>query len=194
MHHIAIFASGSGSNAENIIRYFSKSNCLKVVAVFSENADAYALTRAKNLGVDAYVFSKNDLNDETKLLAQLKNLNIDFIVLAGFLKLIPKHLTEAYQKKIINIHPALLPDYGGKGMYGSKVHQAVKAAGEKETGITIHYVNSKYDEGEIIFQKSVEVEENDTADSIAQKVHALEYKFFPVVIEHLLCGTALIVE
>jgi len=186
MHRIAIFASGSGSNAENIIRHFEQHTQIKVVAIFSDKADAYVLQRAQKLNIPAFVFSNTELKDENGVSKMLDDLQINFIVLAGFLKLIPPHLTKKFENRIINIHPALLPKYGGKGLHGMFVHEMVKAAGEKETGITIHYVNENYDEGAIIFQAKVPVVKYDTPLSIAEKVHQLEYKYFPVVIEKLL--------
>ena len=184
---VAILASGSGSNAENIIRYFrSKNNkdvCFQVI--ISNKEDAYVHERAKNLGISSYTFKKSDF-ESGKVLEFLKEQSIDFIILAGFLLKVPENLLQAYPNKIINIHPALLPKFGGKGMYGSYVHEAVVAAKEKESGITIHYVNENYDEGQIIFQAKCEVLPTDTPDDVAEKVHALEYEFFPKVIERIL--------
>ena len=181
----AILASGSGSNAENIIRHFQNSKEIEFPLIISNKANAYVHERAKNLGVVSYTFEKNDF-ENGKVLDLLKEYQIDFIVLAGFLLKISDNLLKAYPDKIINIHPALLPKFGGKGMYGSYVHEAVVAAKEKESGITIHYVNENYDEGKIIFQAKCEVFPEDTADDVAEKVHALEYKFFPTVIESIL--------
>lgn len=184
--NIAIFASGSGSNAENIIRYFQKSGSAQVSLVLSNKSDAYVLERAHRLGVPCNVFPKEDWIAGDEILAVLQEARIDFIVLAGFLFRVPDLLLHAYPYKIINIHPALLPKYGGKGMYGDRVHQAVVAAGEKESGITIHYINEHYDEGAIIFQASCPVLPSDTPDEVAAKVHALEYAHYPHVIESLL--------
>ena len=186
MYNIAIFASGSGSNAENIIRYFQNHQQIHIRLILANNADAFVLERAKNLHVPAVVFSKNDFYKSTIVEDKLNQFEIDFIVLAGFLWLIPVSIIQAYPNKIINIHPALLPKYGGKGMYGSRVHEAVKVAGEKETGITIHYVNENYDDGNIIFQAKCAVNISDTPDSIAKKVHQLEYELFPKIIEQVL--------
>lgn len=184
--NIAIFASGSGSNAENIIRYFQKSGSAQVSLVLSNKSDAYVLERAHRLRVPCNVFPKEDWIAGDEILAVLQEARIDFIVLAGFLFRVPDLLLHAYPYKIINIHPALLPKYGGKGMYGDRVHQAVVTAGEKESGITIHYINEHYDEGAIIFQASCPVLPSDTPDEVAAKVHALEYAHYPHVIESLL--------
>ncbi|WP_285819838.1 phosphoribosylglycinamide formyltransferase [Bacteroides acidifaciens] len=184
--NIAIFASGSGSNAENIIRYFQKSGSAQVSLVLSNKSDAYVLERAHRLGVPCNVFPKEDWIAGDEILAVLQEARIDFIVLAGFLFRVPDLLLHAYPHKIINIHPVLLPKYGGKGMYGDRVHQAVVAAGEKESGITIHYINEHYDEGDIIFQATCAVLPTDSPDDVAKKVHALEYEHFPLVIEKLL--------
>lgn len=184
--NIAIFASGSGSNAENIIRYFQKSGSAQVSLVLSNKSDAYVLERAHRLRVPCNVFPKEDWIAGDEILAVLQEARIDFIVLAGFLFRVPDLLLHAYPYKIINIHPALLPKYGGKGMYGDRVHQAVVTAGEKESGITIHYINEHYDEGAIIFQASCPVLPSDTPEEVASKVHALEYAHYPHVIESLL--------
>ncbi|GFH86249.1 phosphoribosylglycinamide formyltransferase [Bacteroides acidifaciens] len=184
--NIAIFASGSGSNAENIIRYFQKSGSAQVSLVLSNKSDAYVLERAHRLRVPCNVFPKEDWIAGDEILAVLQEARIDFIVLAGFLFRVPDLLLHAYPYKIINIHPALLPKYGGKGMYGDRVHQAVVTAGEKESGITIHYINEHYDEGDTIFQVTCPVLPTDSPDDVAKKVHALEYEHFPLVIEKLL--------
>ncbi len=180
--NIAIFASGNGSNAENIVRYFENDSQINIPLILTNKAGAYVLQRAKNLGIDSMVFSAAELKEGSKIKKVLQDYAIDFIVLAGFLLKIPDYLIAMYPQKIVNIHPALLPKYGGKGMYGDYVHQAVKAAGEKESGITIHYVNEIYDAGQIIFQAKVQVSPEDTPDDIATKVHALEYEHFPRVI------------
>lgn len=181
--NIAIFASGSGTNAENIIKYFEKKNDISVKLVLSNKNDAFVLKRAQNFNVDSFVFSRQELKEADSIINKLSEYKIDFIVLAGFLLMVPKNIIEAFPHKIINIHPALLPKYGGKGMYGDFVHNAVIANKEKESGITIHFVNDKYDEGAIIFQDKCIVEKNDTAYSLAQKIHKLEYKHFPRIIE-----------
>lgn len=180
---IAIFASGNGSNAENIVRYFRERKTATVPLVISNNKKAFVLERAASLKIDSYIISRDDFKQPTKLLDLLKEKEIDYIVLAGFLWLIPSELVSAFPQKIINIHPALLPKYGGKGMYGDNVHQAVSDAGETESGISIHFVNQVYDEGAIIFQKSVEIEPRENPEKIAEKVHALEYDFYPKIIE-----------
>ena len=186
--NIAIFASGSGSNTENIIRYFRKSEAIQVSLVLSNRSDAYVLERAHRLGVPCNVFPKEDWMAGDEILAVLQEYHIDFVVLAGFLVRVPDLLLHAYPNKIINIHPALLPKFGGKGMYGDRVHEAVVAAGEKECGITIHYINEHYDEGNIVFQTACPVLPTDSPEGVAKKVHALEYEHFPRVIERVLCG------
>ncbi|WP_185154644.1 phosphoribosylglycinamide formyltransferase [Dysgonomonas sp. 511] len=184
--NIAIFASGSGSNAENIAKYFQGNPNISVSLIVSNKKDAYVHQRAKNLGVESVSFSKEDFLSTDKVLKCLCTKDIEFIVLAGFLLKIPQNLIDAYPNGIINIHPALLPKYGGKGMYGDNVHKAVVGNREKESGITIHYVNENYDEGAIIFQAKCDVAPTDTYEDVAEKVHTLEYKHFPVVIDKLL--------
>lgn len=184
--NIAIFASGSGTNAENIIRYFQENDLIRVALVLSNRSDAYVLERAHRLQVPSEVFLKEDWVSGEQILALLHEYHIDFIVLAGFLVRVPERLLHAYPDKIINIHPALLPKFGGKGMYGDRVHEAVVAAGEKESGITIHYINEHYDEGNAIFQATCPVLPTDSPDDVAKKVHALEYEHFPQVIEQVL--------
>lgn len=185
MKKIAIFASGSGSNAQNIAEYFKNSDFVKIDCILSNKTDAYVLERAKNLGIDTLTFDRTDFYDSKNVLHYLQLRGVDFIVLAGFLWLIPSYLIDAYQGKIINIHPALLPKYGGKGMYGMKVHQAVVDEKDSESGITIHYVNEHYDKGDIIFQAKCKVEAGDTPEKVAEKVHSLEYLHFPKVIGEL---------
>jgi phosphoribosylglycinamide formyltransferase-1 len=182
---IAFFASGSGSNVENIVHYFSHNSNTIFPLIISNKSDAYVHCRAKNLGIPAYTFSREDFSNGENILTLLKKYNIDYIVLAGFLLRVPQTLINAFPHKIINIHPALLPKHGGKGMFGMHVHQAVFDAGETESGITIHYVNSNYDEGSIIFQAKCPVLPTDTPDKIAEKVHTLEYEHFPKVIEEI---------
>lgn len=183
---IALFASGSGTNAQNIIEYFSENENVIVDSLWANKPNAYALTRAGKLGVEAFVFNRTQFYETEEIVSTLRNRKVDLIVLAGFLWLIPANLTSSFT--LINIHPALLPKYGGKGMYGMNVHKAVVDNREKESGITIHFVNEKYDEGEIIFQASCEVLEGDTPEMVAQKVHDLEYKHFPAQIEKVLAG------
>jgi phosphoribosylglycinamide formyltransferase-1 len=179
---LAIFASGSGTNAEQIFRHFKNHGNIHAVVLLSNNSGAFALTRAENYGIKTFVFNRGQFGDGT-VLAELRKNGVTHIVLAGFLWLIPPDLLKEYPGKIINIHPSLLPAFGGKGMYGMKVHQAVKTSGTAETGITIHEVNEKYDEGRIIFQKAVGVDDHDDPEAIAAKVHALEHQYFPEVIE-----------
>ncbi|WP_300433777.1 phosphoribosylglycinamide formyltransferase [Christiangramia sp.] len=183
---IVIFASGSGTNAENIIKYFQKTKNIEVAAVLSNRRSAGALKRAHDLNVKALLFDKEAFYQTNDVFNILKDINPDLIVLAGFLWLLPANIIKEFPDRIINIHPALLPKYGGKGMYGSKVHEAVIGKKDKESGITIHYVNEKYDEGNIIFQATTPIEDNDTAESLAEKIHDLEYKHFPEVIQQLL--------
>ena len=183
--NIAIFVSGSGTNCENIIRYFKDSEDYRMRLVVSNRADAFALERAKRLGVPSAVVPKAELNKPEVILPLLREYDIDFIVLAGFLPLIPDFLIDAFPRRIVNIHPALLPRHGGKGMWGHHVHEAVKAAGDTETGITIHYVSPVCDGGEIIAQFSTAVEPDDTPETIADKVHELEMAHFPAVLEQL---------
>jgi phosphoribosylglycinamide formyltransferase-1 len=185
MKKIVVFASGSGTNAENVIKYFSAKNTGNVVAVFTNNANAKVIERAKNLDVTTIIFPKDDLNSG-KVLQNLNSFQPDLIVLAGFLLKFPENIIEAYPNQIVNIHPALLPKYGGKGMYGMYIHKAIVENNEKETGITIHYVNENYDEGNIIFQQTVGLSETDTPDDVAAKIHTLEQKHFPEEIEKLL--------
>ena len=182
MKKIAIFASGSGSNAENIIQYFAQKPQFCVKSVFCNVPDAYVLERAKKYRIPSFVFNREEFRNPDKVFRQLQEQEIDFIVLAGFLWLMPSFITAAWPNKIVNIHPALLPAYGGKGMYGHHVHEAVIAAGEKESGITIHYVNDHYDQGAIIFQAKCPVLPTDTPDDLAARVHELEYRYFPQII------------
>ncbi len=183
MKKIAIFASGSGTNAENIAKYFQNNKNVEIKLILSNKKQAKVLDRAKNLKIESVVFTKDDFYNTNKILDLVISYKIDFIVLAGFLLLVPQNLIDAFDKKIINIHPALLPKYGGKGMYGDNVHKAVVENKETESGITIHYVNEKYDSGAIIFQAKCKVAETDTYKDVAEKVHLLEYKHFPSVIE-----------
>ncbi|MCK0130541.1 phosphoribosylglycinamide formyltransferase [Flavobacteriaceae bacterium F08102] len=185
MSRIAIFASGSGTNAENIIKYFSDKPAVTVVMVLSNKKDAKVLDRAKRLNVKTLVFDRAAFQESEALLRMLKK-EVDYIILAGFLWKIPENFIRAFPNKIINIHPALLPKYGGKGMYGNHIHEAVVLNNEKVTGITIHFVNEHYDEGAIIFQKEVSLSKEDTPKSVAEKVHELEYQFFPKIIESVI--------
>lgn len=183
MKNIAIFASGSGSNAENIICHFAQKPEFCVKRIYCNVPDAFVLERAKKYGIPTTVFDRQAFRNPEKILQQLKEEHTDFIVLAGFLWLIPDFIIAAYPNRIVNIHPALLPSYGGKGMYGHHVHEAVIAAQEQESGITIHFVNEHYDSGSIIFQAKCPITPEDTPDTLAEKVHELEYKYFPQVIE-----------
>jgi len=183
---LAILASGSGSNAENICQYFSQRKDIKVCIIISNKADAYVHQRAQKMGVPSLTMSKSELSDAETLIKVLKGYQTDFLVLAGYLLRVPEGLVKVFPNRILNIHPALLPKYGGKGMYGDKVHQAVVEAGEKESGITIHCVNEHYDEGAIVFQAKCIVLDTDTPDAVASKVHALEYLHFPSVIDRVI--------
>lgn len=186
MINIAVFASGSGSNAEQIFEHFKTNKNVNINLFLTNNKDAYVIERAKRLNVKCEIFNKTQLYSSNYILDILAENEINFIVLAGFLWLIPEYLIHAFPNKIVNIHPALLPKFGGKGMYGMNVHKAVKDAGETETGITIHYVNKNYDEGSIIFQAKCKVDKEDSPDDIASKIHELEYEFFPKIIESIL--------
>ena len=188
MTHIALFSSGNGTNAENIAKYFDKSSQINVSIVISNNPNAYVHQRAKSLGIPSYSFSKEEIIECSSLLSLLSDHNIDYIILAGFLLKVPDILLMNYPNRIINIHPALLPKHGGKGMYGDKVHKNVIEMGDIKSGITIHYVNEKYDDGEIIFQESCNVLPQDTYMDVAQKVHELEYAHFPRIIEKVILG------
>ena len=183
--NIAIFASGSGSNCENLIRYFEHSSQIHCALVVSNKPDAYVLVRAERLGVPTAVITREQLHNVDVMMPLLQQYGVGFIVLAGFLPLIPNYLVEAFPRKILNLHPALLPKYGGKGMWGRHVHEAVKAAGETETGMTVHYVTSVCDSGEIIAQYRVALTPDDTADDIAEKEHQLEMEYFPKVVEEV---------
>jgi phosphoribosylglycinamide formyltransferase-1 len=187
--HIAIFVSGSGTNCENLIRYFADSNRIGVSLVVSNKADAYALVRAERLGVPTAIVPKADLNNPDVVMPLLSARQVDFIVLAGFLPLVPDFIVEAFPRRIVNIHPSLLPKYGGKGMWGHHVHEAVKAAGDTETGMTVHYVSNVCDGGEVISQFRVALSPDDSVDEIAEKEHVLEMKHFPVVVEQVINET-----
>lgn len=186
MRNLVVLASGSGSNAENIIRFFKLSKNVKVSYLLSNRPDAYALQRAKALGVNAMVFNRDDFYNNGKVANFLREEQPDLIVLAGFLWLVPQEIIKNFPNRIINIHPALLPKYGGKGMYGDKVHRAIIENGERESGITIHFVNEKYDEGSTIFQARCTISADETASSLAEKIHNLEHEHFPRVIQQVL--------
>lgn len=186
---IAIFVSGGGTNCENLIRHFEHSEFVECALVVSNKPDAYALVRAERLGVPSVVLTKAQLGNPDETLPLLRRHDIAFIVLAGFLPLVPSYLIEAFPRRIINLHPALLPKFGGKGMWGHHVHEAVKAAGEKETGMTVHYVTPVCDGGEIIAQFRVALSASDSVETIAEKEHILEMEHFPKVVEQVLRGT-----
>ncbi len=186
MKRIAIFASGSGSNAQRIMEHFKRNKEMEVALVLCNKPDAYVLQRADNFEVPTHVFNKEELYHTNSIDNLMKNLEIDLIVLAGFMWLIPERLIQAYPKRIVNIHPALLPKFGGEGMYGRKVHEAVLESGDAETGISIHYVNELFDEGEIIYQSRCLIDSNDDAEKLAYKVHQLEHLHYPKIIEDLL--------
>lgn len=185
---IAIFASGNGTNCENIIRYFQAKGDAEIAFVLSNKADAYALVRARRLGVKTVVVTRDTFNDESAVMELMRREHVGFIVLAGFLLLVPPFLIDAFDHRMVNIHPALLPKYGGKGMYGRHVHEAVKAAGESETGMTVHWVTREYDSGAIIAQYKTAISPTDTVDDIAAKEHELEMKYFPEVIDRIVSG------
>jgi len=186
MNNIAIFASGSGTNAENLIRFFRTSSLGRVRIVLSNRADAGVISKAQSLDVETLVFTREQFYNSNAVVDLLFERGIDFIILAGFLWLVPDYLLKSFENKMVNIHPALLPKYGGKGMYGKHVHEAVIDAGDKESGITIHYVNQQYDEGDIVFQKKCSIEPEDSPETLAGKIHKLEYAHFPRVVERLL--------
>lgn len=186
MKKIAILASGSGSNAENIANYFKGSDYAEVSFIIANNPEAYVIERAKRLGIECAVVTKAQFMEADSIIAMLKERDIDFVVLAGFLLLVPAKLIQAYPVRIVNIHPALLPKHGGKGMYGDRVHKAVVESGDTESGITIHLIDEQYDKGTTFFQAKCEVLPTDTPDDVATKVHALEYEHFPHVIEEIL--------
>ncbi len=182
---IAIFASGSGSNAQKLMEYFKKHQEAEVIIVLTNNPEAYVIQRADNFEIPTHIFDRNEFFKTDDIVNLLKRLQIDLIVLAGFLWLIPNNLLEEFPNQIINIHPALLPKFGGKGMYGDRVHQAILEAGEIENGITIHFVNEKFDEGEIIYQSRFKINKNDTLETIKFKGQQLEHLHYPRIIEHL---------
>ena len=186
MKRIAIFASGSGSNAENIANYFKNSTEVEIPLILANTPKAYVLERAKKLGIESVVVTNEEFRAADNVIEILNEKKIDFIVLAGFLLLVPAKLVAAYPGRIVNIHPALLPKHGGKGMYGDRVHEAVVAAGDTESGITIHLIDERYDCGTTFFQATCPVLPTDTPHDVAEKVHALEYKHFPHVIEEIL--------
>lgn len=186
MKRIVFFASGNGTNVQQITEYFANNQQVEISYLFCNNADAYVLERAKNLHIPSMIINKQSFYESDMVLEKINQIHPDLIVLAGFLWLVPASLIAAYPHKIINIHPALLPKFGGKGMYGHHVHEAVVAAKEQQTGITIHYVNEHYDKGDTIFQTTCPVLPTDTADDVAAKIHLLEKEYFPQVIDKIL--------
>lgn len=186
MKKLAVFGSGSGSNAENICKYFTKSSDVEVVFICTNNKKAFIVTRAKKLNLPLVYITKSDLTNFSDLHKILQNYNVDYIILAGFLLKIPFQMVCSYPKRVINLHPSLLPKYGGKGMYGANVHRAVLKNKEVESGITIHFVNQNYDEGEVILQKSCAVSFNETVGGLEKKIRALELKYYPKTIEKIL--------
>ena len=188
MIRLAIFASGSGTNAQQIIEHFKDNSFVSVKHIYCNRKDAYVLTRAQNFSIPSSIFSKEDFYHSSNILEKLRDDKIDYIILAGFLWLIPMNILKEFPNRIINIHPALLPKYGGKGMYGSFVHEAVIKNREGESGISIHFVNEKYDDGKIIFQAKCIVEKEDTPESLASKIHKLEHMYFPKIIGQIITG------
>ena len=185
MKRLSIFVSGNGTNLQRIAEYFADKKDVEIVNVVCNNPKAYSIERAKNLGIPLRMITKEDFRSEA-FIKELQNLHVDLIVLAGFLWKIPEDLVKAFPRKIVNIHPALLPKYGGKGFYGEHVHEAVVAAKEEQSGITVHYVNEIYDSGEIILQARVSLDEKETPDALAAKIHHLEQAYFPIAIEQVL--------
>ncbi len=188
MHRLTIFASGSGTNAENIIRYFRNDSRIRVSCVCANKPDAYVIQRAGRYGIDVLVFTRDDFYKSGKVIDYLEQKQIDWIILAGFLWLVPEALIQKYPNRILNIHPALLPKYGGKGMYGSSVHKAVIENHETQSGITIHLIDREYDKGSILFQATCPVYPGESPDQLAERVHQLEYEHYPRIIEKAVLG------
>lgn len=186
MKNISVWASGNGSNAENLMQYFSSHSEIRIDHILCNNAEAGVIERARRLGVDCFVFSRKDFRKGDVVLKKLLERKTDYIVLSGFLQMVPAEIIKRFPEAIINIHPALLPDFGGKGMFGHYVHEAVIAAGKTQSGITIHLVDEIYDHGKILMQQFCPVLENDTPDMLAARVHELEYKWFPIAVEQYL--------
>jgi len=186
MKRVAIFASGSGSNAENIANYFKSNPEIEISLILSNKKDAFVLERANKLNIPSQVFTRSEFYETNKVIDLLKSKEINLVVLAGFMWLVPETLIKAFPNAILNIHPALLPNYGGKGMYGMNVHNAVINSGDKESGITIHVVNENYDDGETVLQATCTIAANDTPEDLANKIHELEYKHFPPTVENYL--------
>ena len=183
MWNLTIFASGNGSNAENIFNYFKNSDLIRIGLVITDNPKAFVIQRCRKFSVPCLVLSQRLLSDSDFMLGVLRDFRTNFIVLSGYIKLVPDYIVAAFDHRIVNIHPSLLPKHGGKGMYGKRVHQSVLDSGDKESGITIHFINNDYDRGPTIFQAKCPVLPNDTADTLAERVHALEYEHYPKVIE-----------
>ena len=183
MWNVTIFASGSGSNAENIFNYFKDSKLVRVGLLITDNPKAFVIERCRRHSVPCLVLSKRLIDDTDFMLGVLRDFRTNFVVLAGYIKLVPDYIVAAFDQRIVNIHPSLLPKHGGKGMYGSRVHQSVLDSGDKESGITIHFIDNDYDRGAVIFQAKCPVLPDDTSDTLAQRVHALEYEHYPKVIE-----------
>ncbi len=183
MWNVTIFASGSGSNAENIFNYFKNSKLVRIGLLITDNPKAFVIERCRRHSVPCLVLSKRLIDDTDFMLGVLRDFRTNFVVLAGYIKLVPDYIVTAFDQRIVNIHPSLLPKHGGKGMYGSRVHQSVLDSGDKESGITIHFIDNDYDRGSVIFQAKCPVLPDDTADTLAQRVHALEYEHYPKVIE-----------
>lgn len=184
--NIAILASGNGSNAENMVRYFEDHNRIDVSLIITNNPSAFVISRAERLNIPCKVIRKKDWQNEALVKPVLEQYHVRFIVLSGYLLLLPSWLVAMYPERIINIHPALLPKFGGKGMYGLSVHEAVLNAQEKKSGITIHFVNNEYDKGDIIFQKECEVLKSDTPETLQNRIHQLEYEYFPKITEKII--------
>ena len=182
---LAIFASGSGSNAENICNYFADSSDIEVVLICTNKRDSFIVNRANKLNIPVYIFTKYELNNFTDLHKKLQSIDVDFVILAGFLLKLPTIMVDNYPNRIINIHPSLLPKYGGKGMYGNNIHKAVIENKETESGVSIHFVNQNYDEGEIILQEKCVISSNETVETLIQKIHKLEHNYFPVAIDKI---------
>lgn len=191
MHRLTIFASGSGTNAENIIRYFRNDSRIRVSCVCANRPDAYVIQRAGRHGIDVLVFTRDDFYKSGKVIDYLEQKQIDWIILAGFLWLVPEALIQKYPNRILNIHPALLPKYGGKGMYGSSVHKAVIENHETQSGITIHLIDREYDKGSILFQATCPVYPGESPDQLAERVHQLEYEYYPRIIEKAVLGESM---
>lgn len=183
---ICVFASGEGGNTEVLIRYFQKNKAASVVLVATNNPNAFVLSRANRLGVQSFVFNKKELTSSSVVFDKLVSFGVDFIVLAGFLLRVPRLIVEGFSNRIINLHPSLLPDFGGKGMFGNRVHEAVLCSNKKESGITIHRVNEEYDDGDILFQAKCSIDKTETVESLSKKIKNLEHKHLPLLVHDLI--------